>query len=441
MANLSILRSIQTEWSTFKTNERYYLIGLLFVLLSELWFNQVSAGLTYLFFFSAFFIKGFSRKKLGSKSDYLLIFLVGFWVLNLIGLLWTTNLEEGVAKLDIKSSLLILPIVLAFPGRDDWKKWWPFIRDFFILSILLTFAICMVRASFLTIYHGSFYDISTTGGIGSNRFTYSSMVGFIMHPSYMSLFSSLAILTFWNRTKFWNYKNGLIMLSLILFVLLLSSRGGLLALIVATFFGLIFKAYKVKSRNSILFIILLPVIIFIGFQWLPNDISYRYQKVFSEENMSIKPHQKNYSSTQARIATWASAKKLITRNLILGVGPGDVKDELNTQYLMDGFDYGAQESFNTHNSFLQTQLGIGLMGSLYWIVFFVWAFIKGFKTANFTALTFTILLAVGMLTESLLERNWGVFFFVFFSWMAFIASSVDEYNGHKKTEEQSTRLA
>ncbi len=434
MTNLSIIQSVTNEWSTFKSNERYYLIGLLTVLLSELWFNQVSPGLIYLFFFSSFFIKGFSRKAIFSKSDNLSILLMSFWGLYLLGLLWTTNLEEGLAKLDIKSALLILPITFSFPGKEDWKKWWPFLRDIFILAILLTFAICLLRAGYRSIMAGTIYESSSSNSIGSNMFTYSSFIYFIMHPGYMSMYVSVGVLMVWQRTQRWTFSNIALISTLLLFIVLLSSRGGLLALMVAAVVGLLYKVYQLKSKKLAIAALALPLFAYLGLLLAPEAITDRYINAFSSENLKVEPHQEEYTSVQTRIATWQSAKNLISDHVVLGVGPGDAKEELNAQYIKDGFDFGAEESFNTHNTFLQSQLSLGLLGSAYWVVFFVWAFVKGFKTANFMALTFTVLLAVGMLTESLLERNWGIFFFVFFSWLAYIASSVDKQEGHEKTK-------
>jgi O-antigen ligase len=125
--------------------------------------------------------------------------------------------------------------------------------------------------------------------------------------------------------------------------------------------------------------------------------------------------QRNQPIPDARLVKWQSALDVIRDNWLFGVGSGDVQDELNKQYEAHDFQAGITEQFNTHNQFLQTWVGTGLMGLAVFIATLIVSVAKAIRLKNHFFLLFMALFVICCLTESMLERQFGILFYVIFS--------------------------
>jgi hypothetical protein len=115
-------------WRSLSGTEKYFLIALGVLTASELWLYSISPGITYALLLSTFFIKDFSLKNLSPEQQghkRFAILYISYWALHIIALLWTDNLSEGVAKLDIKSGLIALPLIFSSIPTTKWRKWMP----------------------------------------------------------------------------------------------------------------------------------------------------------------------------------------------------------------------------------------------------------------------------------------------------------------------------
>ena len=352
-------------WKGLHKKEKAFTLGLSALVASELWFNTLSPAFMYILFLGAFWIPGFSLKNLKGEPKILVLLYVFYWGLHLVALLWTDNLSEGLAKLDIKSGLVFLPLTLVMIPLSTWKKWMPLLKRIYTSLLWITIILCMGRAAYLSLESGS-----VTGPHGF-RFTYSSLSLFIMHPGYLSLYFCTGILWIGLDSKPWKIQKIVPVLSFAIFTFLLSSRGVILALVVAISVGLIYKALQLRSKKVITALIVLPLLLLLAIMVLPEKISGRYTQVFSSDQFKVEPGQTNYSSIQTRIVQWNSALEIIEKKPWLGVSPGDAQAQLREKYKEAEFAVGLKEGFNTHNVFLQDQLSLGIMASVFWLVFFI----------------------------------------------------------------------
>ena len=130
-------------------------------------------------------------------------------------------------------------------------------------------------------------------------------------------------------------------------------------------------------------------------------------------NKSKKSEEKKGSSN-TRVEVWKATSQLIKNNYLIGVGTGDIKDELSKQYKKNNFKAGIELNYNCHNQYLQFTLISGILGGLILILILSLSFIYAYKSRNQILLLFVVLIALNMLMESMLETKAGVEFYAFF---------------------------
>jgi O-antigen ligase len=105
---------------------------------------------------------------------------------------------------------------------------------------------------------------------------------------------------------------------------------------------------------------------------------------------------------------------------LLGTGAGDCSDELQKVYQRNDFDIAYHAQYNPHNQYLQVLLTLGPAGLLFFMALFGTAIYRARIQKNFTLFLLAYIFAASMITESMLERQTGMFLFSVL--MAFFAA-------------------
>lgn len=117
-------------------------------------------------------------------------------------------------------------------------------------------------------------------------------------------------------------------------------------------------------------------------------------------------------SVLQRLAYSKAAWNVIKRNPLLGVGWGDVQENLNTEYAT--MNIGSKFWFMPHNQFLTVWVGAGLVGLLVFIIAIIFPFIVKKMYRYFLPLFFQLMILASMLFEDTFETHIGVAFTVIF---------------------------
>lgn len=113
-------------------------------------------------------------------------------------------------------------------------------------------------------------------------------------------------------------------------------------------------------------------------------------------------------SSASRAIMWSTSVKLIKENPILGVGTGDVSDELDKKNLELGNTGVAKSSFNSHNQYLNTGVQLGCIGMISLLMVFIMSFRQAYRAGKFELFILSILLFATLLFESFLETQAGI---------------------------------
>ncbi|MGB1041112.1 MAG: O-antigen ligase family protein [Flavobacteriales bacterium] len=351
----------------------------------------------------------FDKKFYSSFSEYnkLGVAMMAYFIIVAVSLFYTNNLTEGIRSIETKFSFLVFPIFLPYLfSLIDSNK---------VFKTLLFSGIIYVFLSYLTatIDYSAIHKTSVFfyGELGVGFFQDSSFV----HPTYAAFFFNLLIaflgIGYIDNSNL--FKSKIVSVLLIgvfsIFILMLSSKFGILALLI-NFFFLFF--YFIRKRQKVI----KPSLILVGFLVLTSivilqtPLKVRFEKAYTE---LVNPTAKE-GSTKTRKDVWKVTTEIIRENPMLGVGTGDIRDELALRYEQNGQSLYLERKYDSHQQFLQVFASLGISGFLILLVLFGFLFWKAIKQKNFLLLIFTSLFFLFGMVESMLERQAGIAFFVFF---------------------------
>ncbi len=355
--------------------------------------------------------------KNGNKTRYAGLFLLSLFVavylIHLIGLINTDNFHEAIFELQKKLSLFIFPIILFFTPKLDFKEI-KIIMLSFVISCLLTAIFCLLIAAyhFFASHDSSFFFYHNFSGI----------VG--MHATYLSMYYcfSIAVLLYFYSTEIssFNLRNKIIfyfsLFILIFSIILLAGRMQLLILVLGAIAYFTFLFSKKSTMTKSIFKAIAIGVFILGITFLlPNNRERFKAAINYNGDYSI---DKKWGEGQMRYLMWASAFDLIKMSPITGVGTGDVQDELQKCYIKNQYatlTFWNNTRFNAHNQFLETAIGLGVVGLVVLLISFFVSIINSLQNKKTLYFIFILIFTFSCLTESLLERQAGIVFYAFFN--------------------------
>jgi len=352
------------------------------------------------------------EKLLFLKSKYLLLF-ISFYLLYLVGMLWTENQSFGWSDLVEKLSILGFPIIAPQLKKNIEEKSLSKIFISFIAGCFLATLICIVHACYM--WHST----------SENYFFYAKL-SVILHPTYFSMYLLFAIVVL-----FWEYfiktdinKRKLIVLLLIswfwFFIILLQSKAGI---IIASLVFITFAVILLINHKKIIQIITVLLVLFGGY-YIVNRfiITANNSRIYNAEYniLDKKVDTTTTESSQARILVWTASSKIIKNNFLYGVGTGDIKDELDKMYVKMNMTGAHKERLNAHNQYLQSAISLGILGLISIIAIFLFPFIYSIKEKKYIYSFFLIIVGLNIFVESMFETQAGVMFYAFFNILFFI---------------------
>ncbi len=397
----------------------YFFLLLLFFFIPL--YKHVTVWLLLLLAVNVLLVADYNSKlkefKINKKSAYVLGFTF-LYFLYLIGLLNTSNFDYAFFDLEVKFSMLLLPVIFFLIKDAFFTK--ELLRKYFIAYLWGVFAnviICLIIAfyKYIFIYHSS------------SVFFYSS-VSFFFHPSYLSMYLNFGIIillfsSFSNIKPLIQKKNISIALQLVflIFIFLLSSKAGIISLILIYLFYVLYTIFvrkRYKSGLLILFILFLGVIVLLTTMPFVKERLKVAFDALKNRNEAIKA---DGESSADRILIWGTSVDVIKQNLLLGVGTGDVKDVLLNEYKEKGINFAYQQKLNAHSQYLQTFITLGISGGIVLLLSLFLPMIYSIKRHYYLYLMFLLLIVFNISVESMFENQAGVIFYTFFNSFLFLS--------------------
>jgi O-antigen ligase len=361
------------------------------------------------------------------KRDYsvdrfkgLLILPILLYLLHIIGVAQSTNLEGGFFDMQMKLSLLLLPLLYPYQ-RESYKSNW---RNFLWIFV----AGCAV-ASLYYFGYAAYRSCSVVDGLlafnpipkyGWNNYFLSTEFSYLIHPSYLALYLLVALLIIgvelsrlWKRRARIKIAVTFFTLFLVSALIMLESRAGILGFCLLAFVWLLYLVFA-KQRYIVGVGVLVALFGLTYFVFTKFDRLANTAKSLQTTAVAGIKNQSKEDGTAIRFWIWKSALSVVKEHPVWGVGTGDVRDELQKQYESKGMAISAQYRHNAHDQYLETWLGVGVFGLMALLAMFIAPLWVGIKRRDWLLVGFICLCSVSFMFESMLNSVMGVGFFAIF---------------------------
>lgn len=424
------------------------------------------------------FKEGFKPNPLQQKHKFVYLIFIAFWAIYAISFLYSENSAEARVQIGKKLSFLLFPLYFLFSNLSYLtKERVKTIMYCFVFGILALYIVNLVWAG----YDVVFEEAKKTRFFEPNFLKLGT--GYIHHSyiSIYTCIGVAFCFTeaFTNRRTI--YFNVLSIIVLILFTIISKSRAGLLCMAMTFFILWIWLTFvqkkKVLGLSVGVIMISVVVLTFVFFQnsvkriteTLSNlqniekqdrrigiTIGYKdllidkfwfgvgagdrgdetlksYIKKKEEIIQRIKPRDNYYSDTfvQEREDCLESIRKKYggTLNNNTFKYAKEMSEKYNCDYnsvrenlaTYINVNVAINSECNAHNQFSDTIIAVGLIGLLLLISMFLSPIYLWIKNKNFDIVFFSLLIIIAFnsLFESVLERQMGIMFFVFFYMLLF----------------------
>jgi len=366
-------------------------------------------------------IESYFRGSLGwnRRSAYtgLLILFISFYLWEVIGLIYTEDIKMGLNNLFGRLSFILFPVILLSPGEMIKKR---------SVTLIRTFAIGTFSFLIFCFFYALYRSVSIVDGVWQFEqhiaqypwlsYFYGADLTISQHPTYISMYVLISVFicldSWFDKSLVYYLRIACLGVSLFLLVSLyfLSSRAGILtSLILIPVYIFLYFRKEGKMKFAWLGILLIAIIL-VPLILKNQRVESLFGRVFKTENSDEK-------IIDPRFVIWESTFRIIQENVLLGVGIGDVRNELAVEYSRIGEDKMAEDRLNAHNQFLEVLLENGIIGLIILCSIFIVMLHIAYTGKNLLYAIFVLIILLFFMFETILYRLAGVSFFSLFSFL------------------------
>lgn len=336
------------------------------------------------------------------SADLILFFLAPVLLLYLVGGVWTENYSYWLDRIQVKLPLLFLPLG-AWAIKDVVRQ-----RTMDLL-ILIFVSLCAATALASFVYYilhfkeitESYKHAKTTPTI-IEHIRYSLLLSIAVFASVQAYLKSSLLVT---KTQ----KNLVAGMGIFIFIFLhvLSIRSGLLALYATGFVWLIVYVFQSGRKK---FLLVLPagfaflVLMYFFVPSLHNKVNYMVRDV---SQFATGKSVNNYSDGN-RLLSMKIGTRVGLEHPVIGVGSGDVQDEMNVVYKNEYPDIDKRNWLIPHNQFVYIFTALGMVGLLIFVFCLVYPLFNQYVLNDVFCLAVLISSYTSFLSESTLELQQGI---------------------------------
>ena len=343
---------------------------------------------------------------IGSK---LMIASIGFYILHLIGMFWTEDLEWGFHILHkMWYFLLLLPVLYTVVNKEYTK--------YYIYAFLVAIALTEIL-SYLVWFEviEEFMHAET-----------KNPTPFMSHVSYNPFLAFAIYLVIYeivfnkelSKLMLWLYS--FFAVAMVINMFITGGRAGQ-AMFFAMMAILIFQYFKgQRIKALIVSLILIPVIFIAAYQTSPlfkDRTHLAIDQIVNYDLEAVATNQSVNSSVGARILFSLNSWEIIKENPLFGVGTGDFPSEYKKISLVKS--PGGPYANNPHNMYILVLVQLGIVGLLSMLSILYYqiklSFAQSNKFFHDVGFALPLLFLIIMLSDSYLLGHFTSLLFVFFS--------------------------
>ncbi len=343
------------------------------------------------------------------KKNKVVLAVLGFYLLHIVGLLWTEDMQWGLHILKKETKFLLLPIIMLFVRRDHIRYY------------IYAFLAAMTLSELLS--YGVWFEVIPE----FKRATIGNPTPFMSHISYNPFLTiaiyllSINLLFDVNLEKKQKIIYVFFIASMTINMFITGGRAGQVMYFAMLVILLFQYFHKQKIKALLLSIVILPLIFF---------ISYNTSKLFKvrvdfaiEQTLNYKKYYD--SSAGIRLNYAINSWEIIKDNPLIGVGTGDFKssyavvNKINTPMIV--------VPSHPHNMYALILVQLGFLGLISLLSILYFQIKNTYHNENFMlkylGFALPILFSIIMLSDSYLLGHYTGMLFIFFS--AFLYKNYD----------------
>ena len=356
----------------------------------------------------------FQKKFFDLKTDRtrLMLLFCSLYLISLVGLVYTSNLSDGLFRLQQKSALLFLPLIFGTTLLP--AKTYKIIRIHFVLATCLA---CLISLTYGLV---KFYQTGEAGMISREALTIFPD----LNPPMTAILCLLAVIILLHNYDNDDRKWAMPVVSIVVFLSGYTILLGVRLVIFCLF--LILLVFILRYISSLFFRVLLGgIFIFVtvlSFLFIPG-LNRKWKEAFDFSAQNTIELDKDASlgrtwgGKSIRFAIWECSGDILKRHWLTGVGTGDVQDSLQAAYANRKFYFAAfHNKYNAHNQYLEMWLANGLPGLLIYALCLAVPLVMHIRQASAIDYSlFLCLILVMSFTETFLNVNKGTIMYSLFN--------------------------
>lgn len=347
------------------------------------------------------------------QSRFAILSLIFFSAYLLSGL-WSEDKADWFSTIQIKLPFIFLPFaMLDLPLK----------KPDFLKIIIASLLICL----FAGMAYGFFFIITHTSEFRDGRHLPSPLEGDYIRFTISIVLALLFVIYFYTNRRQYTLSKAQLRLMLlwsfiaILYIHVQAAKSGLVSFYILI--GMFILHNLVRKKQALLIICGMVAAVLIAGIFLSKLPSVQkqiddlvYEKKVWETNDTTGFN--NSYSIVPRLISYEIAGSIIGEHPLIGVGAGDMMSEIEHGYKVKYPNIRMQGRILPHNQFICTALATGIPVGLF-LLYFACTPVMRRKDRNIFMLTNTVIILFGMLIEPMLEVQFGVFVYLFFTllWM------------------------
>ncbi|MFZ6013781.1 MAG: O-antigen ligase family protein [Bacteroidota bacterium] len=362
------------------------------------------------------------REKLAIvKQSFLLQILLGFFMVQLIGLIYSENISYGLFVVEKKIFLFLLPVAMATSSVALKEKEIRVLGYGFVAACFAGTVLCLVHSfttgssTALEDFGGSsaFYTLNPSASEMWLTLSYTELgKGIGIHPAYLSAYLLFCILFLFYYARRFNALSWCFVFYFSFFIVALSSRITTLSLFIIFGF-IIFQSLK-QQNKTVAFSLAFLSILCLSLLFYNPVSRYRHMQEIATRSFNIETHHVYHTSIETRLSLWWLAiQSLREINPVSGAGTGDVL-ALMKQSGADHQITNTLNTYDTHNQFLYTLLAHGVVGLIFLCALLFIPFYMAWTHQDHLIVGFLFVFIMLCITESAFELQKGIAFFALF---------------------------
>lgn len=368
------------------------------------------------------------KKWLKEKLDYNVLILSTLFFIYILYVPFSPDINKGFKIISRMLPIVVIPILISIPIITSKLKQ---------LNIGFVY-ICGVVFSCLISVLAAIFTFFQTGNDPSVFFYYNLSSYIHLHPTYYSLYILCAIVLLnSSNLPFKILKHRLlIFLFFTIFLILLETKMALLILflLVSIFIIKYFGGWKGIFMVSIVFSLIL------GLTYFTNS-NFRIKEL-AKNRESIDIGNSEEDGVSQRIWLWTKALHQIKERPLFGYGIESqktifgwkIEKELLENEFVDSAYANAAKSIatkNLHNQYLQIFYEFGSVGLFLFLASVLILLFLALKKRNYMFLLIYVIFLLFLITENLLYRQMGIYFYSFMFPYLFISYNTLEIEHDK----------